>query len=126
MNKTYFNLLAVLTLGSLTSSIFAVNYPIELRNNYGATVEFIEMGSGASQAAPHQINKLPNGATTRLTNFFYEDSLSLRTVGGSFRNVSYIFNQIQAETRQHPNQIAIITINYSYNPISWSLSVSWK
>lgn len=129
MNKLYFNLLTILALGSLTSSIWAASYPIELKNNYGAPVEFIEVGANAQEYArlePRRVNKIPNGATVTLVNFLYQDSLSLRKVGGSFQDVSYIVRKIEAEEKQHINQTAVITINYSYNPLYWSLSLAWE
>src|SRR5260221_2745189 len=123
MKRIYLNLLAIFALGTVTSSMRATI----LQNKYGAPVEFIEKGRDAesySKAAPHHVNKIPNGAQTNLADMFFENALSLRKVGGTFQDVSYILQQVRNEAGQHRGQEAVITINSSYNPVYWSLSVS--
>jgi hypothetical protein len=125
MKKMYLNLLTVLAISSLASSqVLARTY---LQNNYGADVEYIEINP-ALATTPHYtryIKKVANGTKVILTDFFNNDQLSLRKVGGSFQDVSGIINQINNEQNQHRNETAVITINYSFNPLYWSLSLSW-
>ena len=125
MKKMYLNLLTVFAISGLASSqALAVAY---LQNNYGADVEYIEINP-ALAAHPHYaryVKKLEKGKTATLTDFFNKGELSLRKVGGSFQDVSGIINQINNEQNQHPGESAVITINYSFNPLYWSLSPSW-
>ena len=132
MKKMYLNILTVLAISGLATSQALAVHPI-LRNNYGATVEFIELGLPAAEKEstnrPQYVNRLINKQETRLINFFNEYALSLRTIGGrGFYDVSTsltrILAQIDNEKQYHPNETPVITI--SYNPLYWPLTLSWE
>jgi hypothetical protein len=125
MKKMYLNLLTALAISSLASSqAFARTY---LQNNYGADVEYIEINPAlaAHKHYSSYVKKVANGTKVVLTDFFNKGELSLCKVGGNFQDVSGIINQINNEQNQHQNESSVITINYSFNPLYWSLSLSW-
>ncbi len=126
MNKLYF--LTILALSS--SPMWAATY---LKNSYGAPVEFIEKGSDAETYNASQkgtaAKKLDNGTEKILTNTYFDNALSIRTIGGKFQDVSYILKDIAGQVRQNPNDDAIITISSSVNPyykVYWHLVISWR
>ncbi len=125
MKNMYLNLLTILAISSLASSqALAKTY---LQNNYGADVEYIEINPTLA-TTPHYaryVKKVADGTKVILTDFFNKAELSLRKIGGSFQDVSGIINRINNEQNQHPNEASVITINYSFNPLYWSLSLSW-
>jgi hypothetical protein len=132
MKKLYFSILTMLILS--TSSIWAVVF---LQNNYNAPIEYIELGDNADEyltLKPSHLKKLDKGAETILTDKYFENALSLRTVGGKFQNVSSdlrtLLQQSIQEKNQHPYDEPVIVISNSYNPYyryyAWHLSLSWK
>lgn len=127
MKKMYLNTFIAVAVSCLTTAqVLAVSSFI-LRNKYGAPVQYIDRdvmtAEQYSKAHPQLIKTLDDGKEVYVGTT-YGDVLSLRRVGGSFSDVSWIIQQATTEERQHPNQIAVITIG-TYRPW-WNLSLSWK
>ena len=126
MKKMYLGILTAVAISGSQALAIACS----LHNNYGAPIEFIEKrandAESYSKAMPHRVNKLISGSRATITGLFFEDALSIRTVGGKFHDVSYILGQIKREQALHKNETAVIMVNKGWNPLYWSLSFSWE
>jgi hypothetical protein len=125
MQKIYIYLLTLFALNSLNSTINAAIY---LRNNYGAPIEFVQATRETVNSQPTELQpvKLGNGSQVEVRLFFY---LFIRSIGGSYYDISYIFKDIMVHQVNHHGEDAVIVI-YPRQGLSgiyyWNVKIEWE
>lgn len=130
MKKMYLRILTVLTISSLASSQALAT--IYIQNNYGKQIQFVQEPAAIAHA--FQEKTLGNGARVALNapanvrdfiNPTIPTHLSIRTVGGRYSDLSYLFRQIKSNPMfQQAN--AVIMINPSYGIYGWNIVIEWE
>jgi hypothetical protein len=126
MKKIYINLLTLFALSSLTSTINALT--VYLRNNYGAPIEFVQATRETVNLQPTELQpiRLGNGSQVEIRMFFY---LFIRSIGGSYYDISYILKDIMVHQANHWYEDAVIVI-YPRQGLSgtyyWNVQIEWN
>ena len=128
MKKMYLGILTVVAISGLVSSqAWAVGK--YLHNNYGAQIQYVHTtpAMAASQPTNYPAATIGNGKQVQVGR----DSphLSIRTVGGSYYDISYLFKQINDEQKNHGSDDAIIYIlprSGFYGIYGWNIKISWE
>ena len=131
MKKMYFAVLTALAIIGLTSSqAWAAVYS---QNNYLQPIQYVQQPTEIAHMV--QPETLGNGSRVELrrqglnvaTSFNApQQNLSIRTVGGRYSDISYLFNQINNEQASHGDAKAIIMINPSYGIYGWNIAIAWE
>lgn len=116
MKKIYFTLLTLFTLNHLNAATY-------LRNNYGAAIEYTKATPAMAQG---QATRLGNGAQVELPLTLH---LSIRSIGGSYYDISYILKDILVHQVNHIGEDAVIVI-YPRQGLSglynWNIRIEWE
>jgi hypothetical protein len=137
MKKIYINLLGAIAFSCIsTSSIFTLPTKIFLQNNYGQPIEYIEeiryeAGTEGDKSAP---KILGNGGSVQVADpkkvgphvFAWRDYLYIRTLNGKYWDISYAYDQIVKEQRDHPHEDPFIMIQPGINMYGgWKVHIDW-
>lgn len=127
MKKICLNLSILLALSTLTATMQAAIY---LQNNYGPTIEYVETTPefAALQPSSNPPIKLGNGARSEAVGL-NSPYLSIRSVGGSYSDISYLFNEIRVQRVNHRGEDALIVV-YPRQGLSgiyyWNIQIEWE
>lgn len=127
MKKIYLNLSMTVALGSLAATMQAATY---LQNNYGPTIEYVEITPemAALQPANYPPIKLGNGARSTAVGL-NSPYLSIRSVGGKYADISYKFNEIRVLQTNHRGEDALLVV-YPRQGLSgiysWNIKIEWE
>jgi hypothetical protein len=111
---------------SFTSQSLAIMF---LENNTGAPIEFIEKAAEDAdtylQAKRMKADVLQPKSRATLVQKYFEPNLSIRTIGGSFYDISGPVQQAlrEKEMRKHENAIISVTSGWMYG---LGASLSWQ
>ncbi len=121
MKKVYFSIVTLFVLNN-------INAATHLRNNYGAAIEYVKTTPEMARLQPegYPAIKLGYGAQIELPLMPY---LSIRSVGGSYYDISYIFNEIRVHQVNHRDEDPVIVI-YPRQGLSgiysWNIQIAWE
>jgi hypothetical protein len=126
MKKLYLTLLTFFMLNSISSLIKAEVY---LQNNYGAAIEYVETTPEMVRFQPNAYPPIKLGNGGRALVGRTSPFLSIRTVGGSYYDISYLFKEILVHRSNHPGDNALIVI-YPRQGLSgiysWNIKIEWE
>ncbi len=129
MKKLYINLLGAITLSCMnTSSVLA---KIFIQNNYGPQIQYVEAPAQSAHRLKPTI--LGNGASMEVArqSSAYEminpsqRFLSISTIGGSYYDISNVYNQIKQEQAYHAGADAVIMIYPRFGGYGWYTQIEW-
>ncbi|HEX4069497.1 MAG TPA: hypothetical protein VHX42_05360 [Candidatus Babeliales bacterium] len=126
MQKIYINLIMLFILSNVTSMSHALT--IYLRNNYGAPIEYVQATRETVRSQPTDLPaiKVGNGSQEEIRLFFY---LFIRSIGGSYYDISYVFRDILEQQPFHYGDDAVIVI-YPRQGLSgtyyWNIQIEWE
>lgn len=132
MKKIYSVILTILAI-SLSSPALAA---IFLQNNYGAPIQYVQ--EPASRAHLYDAKTIGNGARAELRpqgvsarNFFDQPQqfLSIRSIGGSYSDLSHLVAQVESQEKNHRNEHALIVIyprQGLYGIYNWNAVIEWE
>ena len=126
MKKIYFSLLTAFALSNITSTINAAIY---LQNNYGAAIEYVQTTPEMARLQPEGYPAIKLGYGARAEVGRTSPYLSIASVGGSYSNISSIFNEIRVHQVNHRGDDALIVI-YPRQGLSgiynWNIKLEWE
>jgi len=128
MKKIVVTIVAIFALTGLSS----LQARIFLQNNYLKPIQYVQQP--ADKAHIFQAKTLGNGGRAEVggaasvSDYFTPSKqfLSISTVGGKYYDISYLFDQINKEQRNHGGADAIIMINPSYGIYGWNIAIEWE